>query len=77
MRKISLLLTAIVALAGTDAVQGGRADFPSPTWSVRACPAGADAPKKNWNGISPQVLSLIHISEPTRRYHTSRMPSSA
>ena len=22
-------------------------------------------------------LSLIHISEPTRRYHTSRMPSSA
>ena len=24
-----------------------------------------------------QVLSLIHISEPTRRYHTSRMPSSA
>ena len=23
------------------------------------------------------VLSLIHISEPTRRYHTSRMPSSA
>ena len=55
MRKTSLLLTAIVALAGTDAVQGGRADFPSPTWSVRACPAGADAPKKNWNGISPEV----------------------
>ena len=26
------------------------------------------------NGL---VLSLIHISEPTRRYHTSRMPSSA
>ena len=24
-----------------------------------------------------QGLSLIHISEPTRRYHTSRMPSSA
>ena len=23
------------------------------------------------------ALSLIHISEPTRRYHTSRMPSSA
>ena len=23
------------------------------------------------------LLSLIHISEPTRRYHTSRMPSSA
>ena len=25
-----------------------------------------------WN-----VLSLIHISEPTRRHHVSRMPSSA
>ena len=24
-----------------------------------------------------EILSLIHISEPTRRYHTSRMPSSA
>ena len=25
----------------------------------------------------PQDLSLIHISEPTRRHHVSRMPSSA
>ena len=24
-----------------------------------------------------QILSLIHISEPTRRHHVSRMPSSA
>ena len=24
-----------------------------------------------------QTLSLIHISEPTRRHHVSRMPSSA
>ena len=24
-----------------------------------------------------QYLSLIHISEPTRRHHVSRMPSSA
>ena len=29
----------------------------------------------NISGVSS--LSLIHISEPTRRYHTSRMPSSA
>ena len=27
--------------------------------------------------ISPFKLSLIHISEPTRRHHVSRMPSSA
>ena len=26
---------------------------------------------------APNVLSLIHISEPTRRHHVSRMPSSA
>ena len=28
-------------------------------------------------GGSPTVLSLIHISEPTRRTERSRMPSSA
>ena len=27
--------------------------------------------------VALEGLSLIHISEPTRRYHTSRMPSSA
>ena len=27
--------------------------------------------------INMQTLSLIHISEPTRRHHVSRMPSSA
>lgn len=49
------LVVAIALWAGMGVAYGGRADFPSPTWSVRACPAGADAPKKNWNGISPQV----------------------
>ena len=30
------------------------------------------------NGFSAaKALSLIHISEPTRRHHVSRMPSSA
>ena len=29
------------------------------------------------NVISMLVLSLIHISEPTRLVHSSRMPSSA
>ena len=27
--------------------------------------------------VQVQLLSLIHISEPTRRHHVSRMPSSA
>ena len=27
--------------------------------------------------VSALALSLIHISEPTRRHHVSRMPSSA
>lgn len=49
------LVVAIALWAGMGVAYGGRAGFPSPTWSVRACPAGADAPKKNWNGISPQV----------------------
>lgn len=49
------LIVASALWAGMGVAYGGRADFPSPTWSVRACPAGADAPKKNWNGISPQV----------------------
>ena len=29
-----------------------------------------------FGGVIPE-LSLIHISEPTRRHHVSRMPSSA
>ena len=29
------------------------------------------------SGFDTQSLSLIHISEPTRRHHVSRMPSSA
>ena len=29
------------------------------------------------DSIVGQILSLIHISEPTRRHHVSRMPSSA
>ena len=31
----------------------------------------------SWTCISISILSLIHISEPTRQYATSRMPSSA
>ena len=30
-----------------------------------------------WTRLAVLSLSLIHISEPTRRHHVSRMPSSA
>ena len=30
-----------------------------------------------WDKWEPKTLSLIHISEPTRHMHVSRMPSSA
>ena len=33
--------------------------------------------RRIWKDGIFQVLSLIHISEPTRQRHTSRMPSSA
>ena len=33
--------------------------------------------QKEERSIQPEKLSLIHISEPTRQYATSRMPSSA
>ena len=39
-------------------------------------PEGLDALKQKLGGIM-EGLSLIHISEPTRRHHVSRMPSSA
>ena len=33
--------------------------------------------RDNERVIGSELLSLIHISEPTRRHHVSRMPSSA
>ena len=36
-----------------------------------------DVPAPYPRATSVQKLSLIHISEPTRRHHVSRMPSSA
>ena len=33
--------------------------------------------QKNWMFLTISGLSLIHISEPTRHYVSSRMPSSA
>ena len=37
-------------------------------------PAGLPRDESPWKRLT---LSLIHISEPTRRHHVSRMPSSA
>ena len=41
-------------------------------------PIPMHTPKNNGgDGATIYMLSLIHISEPTRRHHVSRMPSSA
>ena len=44
--------------------------------SVRA-KAAALKPRRRFGGTEAQILSLIHISEPTRHFKRSRMPSSA
>ena len=40
-------------------------------------PDGPDQPDQPLAPVGERVLSLIHISEPTRRLRGSRMPSSA
>ena len=42
----------------------------------QVAPVIATLPTVRKNAVL-QHLSLIHISEPTRRHHVSRMPSSA
>ena len=49
---------------------------PSPEADTTSSCGAADAQTAFSEGVS-QVLSLIHISEPTRQCCTSRMPSSA
>ena len=49
-------------------MQGLAADFTSPFFGT---------PIQIARAIVASHLSLIHISEPTRRHHVSRMPSSA
>ena len=48
-----------------------RTDWPL-TGDTFPISGATSATASYWNG-----LSLIHISEPTRRHHVSRMPSSA
>ena len=58
---LSLAVAAQLVVASTERAclapaSGGVArDVPSPAVCVRACPLGAKAPKRLWNGISPQV----------------------
>ena len=47
-------------------------DNPARESRVYFIQSGSDGPIK-----IGKALSLIHISEPTRRHHVSRMPSSA
>ena len=46
------------------------------TWAVRSSATAEDLPDASFAG-QQETLSLIHISEPTRRACRSRMPSSA
>ena len=50
-----------------------------PVWGyVRAAAEGGMVGAlADWFAVTALFLSLIHISEPTRRHHVSRMPSSA
>ena len=54
---------------------------PSPSASAGAAPNDDTPTPKEKGNVMPHdatvSLSLIHISEPTRRHHVSRMPSSA
>ena len=43
----------------------------------RPMKAWSTADFTTWSSPATWILSLIHISEPTRRHHVSRMPSSA
>ena len=52
----------------------GEMVLPVVTAEGRSYPAGKEPSPVSW---SHQRLSLIHISEPTRRTERSRMPSSA
>ena len=54
----------------------------SHSWILACCaalviPAGASAQTSDDEVVLEEVLSLIHISEPTRPAPLSRMPSSA
>ena len=69
---------------------GNPAPTPTPTPAPAAAPAasegggvggggegGGDEVEAEADEVAAFDLSLIHISEPTRRHHVSRMPSSA
>ena len=47
------------------------------TWITSNVSRGATGANGGYNTGTGLTLSLIHISEPTRRHHVSRMPSSA
>ncbi|WP_233168024.1 Rne/Rng family ribonuclease [Xylophilus sp. ASV27] len=62
----------------TPVIKGVLPDAPAPQATPRPVPAPVPAPAAAApQARAPQPLSLIHISEPTRPYRNSRMPSSA
>ena len=80
------LAAAAIALTacGADAAPSGPTSAPAPAADGAESPSGeARAASSVYEGdrVDPtrttEVLSLIHISEPTRHFKRSRMPSSA
>lgn len=71
MKSVSMTLLALAAAGPTAAA---AVSFPSPTACVRACPEGAAAPGRLWNGISPQVKAweLGRRVETLRRFEATR-----
>ena len=67
MIPTSFIPTTTVAVTVTDYTISG-------TGLVTLAANLANGATLTWTG---EYLSLIHISEPTRRHHVSRMPSSA
>ena len=76
-RKRAFLLGLAVFVAGS--VWAGFSETAGILISARAVQAvgAAFIMPSTLSTVNAVFLSLIHISEPTRRHHVSRMPSSA
>ena len=70
MKKLALVLIVIMFAAGFAIAQDDTA-----ATEVTGADELVKQKSSQWGGV--WILSLIHISEPTRPTATSRMPSSA
>ena len=76
-----VLAVGAVPISAAPTLSATASATPSPSSSARSTPSPAPTatptPTPTPSSAAPTGLSLIHISEPTRRHHVSRMPSSA